>query len=82
MQGMVCAVEQEFCSAGDGTELSDPQPVSADGGVVQHIVFLEIPRIMDKIVAEGERPDSQHFSEIRSAYPRSGDKFYCCLEQP
>ena len=60
MQGMICAVEQEFCPAGDGTEFSDPQPVSVDGVVVQHIVFLEISRIMDKIVVEGERSDFDH----------------------
>ena len=50
MKGMIGTVEQEFCPAGNGAEGADDQPVMIDRILIEHVVFLKIPRIMHKIV--------------------------------
>ena len=42
---MVGTVEQEFRTAGNGTELADYQPLVADRVMVKHIVLLEKQRV-------------------------------------
>ena len=49
---MIPAGEQEFCTAGDGTEFSDDQAVTVDRVMVQNIVLFKIPRIVDEIVVD------------------------------
>ena len=71
---MVGAVEQELCAAGDGTELADHQPLPVDGIVVEHIVALEIPGVVDKIVVDGVVPHRDggvchHILQINGAVP-------------
>ena len=54
---MVGRVEDKLRPADDGAVLSDDQPVMvALGIVVQHVVPLEVPGVVDKIVIDGVRP--------------------------
>ena len=54
---MVGRVEDKLRPTGDGAVLSDDQPVMvALRIVVQHVVPLEIPGVVDKIVIDGVRP--------------------------
>ena len=47
---MVGAVKQKFRAARDGTECSYDQLVPVDRIVIQHIIALKLPGVMDKIV--------------------------------
>ena len=49
-QRVIGAVEQEFRAAGDRTELADNEPFAMDRIVIQHVVPLEIARIVHEIV--------------------------------
>ena len=55
---MVGAGEQKLCAAGDGTKFSNHKFVMVDGIVVQHIVPLKLPWVVDKVVVHGEVPDN------------------------
>ena len=50
---MICTVEQEFRTAGDGTELADYQPLVVDRVMVKHIVLLEKQRVGHEIIVDG-----------------------------
>ena len=50
---MVCTVEQEFRTAGNGTELADYQPLVVDRIMVKHIVPLEKQRVGHEIIVDG-----------------------------
>ena len=53
---MICAVKKEFRPAGNGTEFPDHQLFFVDWIMVQHILLLKFPGIMDKIVVHGKLP--------------------------
>ena len=50
---MIGAVEQKANSAGNGAELTDNQPFMVNGIMVENIIFLEIHRIIHKVVIYG-----------------------------
>ena len=54
---MVGAGEQKLCPAGDGSKFSDDKFVMVDRIVVQYIVFLKLPWVIDEVVIHGEIPD-------------------------
>ena len=54
---MVGAVENKLCTARYRTELTDNKPVIIYRIMVEHVVFLEVSRIIYKIVVDGEVPD-------------------------
>ena len=54
---MVGAGEQKLCPAGDGTKFSDDKFVMVDRIVVQYIVFLKLPWVIDEVVIHGKVPD-------------------------
>ena len=53
---MICTVEQKFDAAGNGAKFADDQPVAVDGVLVQHIVFLKLPRVVDEVIVDGKLP--------------------------
>ena len=55
---MVGTGEQKLCAAGDGTKFADYKPIMVDWIVVQHIVPLKLPWVVDKVVVHGEVPDN------------------------
>ena len=55
---MVGAGEQKLCAAGDGAKFSDHKFIVVDRIVVQHIVFLKLSRVVDKIVVDGKVSDA------------------------
>lgn len=55
---MVGAGEQKLCAAGDGTKFADYKPIMVDWIVVQHIVPLKLPWVVDKVVVHGEVHDN------------------------
>ena len=54
---MVGAGEQKLCPAGDGTKFSNDKFVMVDRIVVQYIVFLKLPWVIDEVVIHGKVPD-------------------------
>ena len=54
---MVGAGEQKLCPAGDGTKFPNDKSVMVDRIVVQYIVFLKLPWVIDEVVIHGEIPD-------------------------
>ena len=55
---MVCCVEQECCTAGNGAVFPDDQPVVvALRIVIEHIVALKVARVPDKVVIGRVVPD-------------------------
>ena len=54
---MVGAGEQKLGPAGDGTKFSDDKFVMVDRIVVQYIVFLKLPWVIDEVVIHGKVPD-------------------------
>ena len=50
---MIGTVEQEFCSAGDGAELSDYQPLVVDRVMIKYIVPFKKQRVGHKIIIDG-----------------------------
>lgn len=50
---MVGTVEQEFHTAGNGTELADYQPLVVNRVMVKHIVPLEKQRVGHEIIVDG-----------------------------
>ena len=55
---MVGAGEQKLCAAGDGAKFSDHKFIVVERIVVQHIVFLKLSRVVDKIVVDGKISDA------------------------
>ena len=49
---MVGAGEQKLCPAGDGTKFSDDKFVMVDRIMVQYIVLLKLPRVIDEVVID------------------------------
>ncbi len=71
---MVGAVEQKLRPAGDGAELADDQPLVVDGIVVEHVVFLKVPGVVDEVVVHGVIPHDDggighHVLQIDRAVP-------------
>ena len=72
---MVCRVEQECCAAGNGAVFPDDQPVVvALRIVIEHIVFLEIARIMNsivvhRVVAHGDERVGDDVLQVNGAVP-------------
>ena len=54
---MIGTSKQKLCSAGDGTKFSDDKFVMVDRIVIQYIVLLKLPRIIDEVVIHGKVPD-------------------------
>ena len=54
---MVGAVENKLCTTGYRTELADNKPVIIYRIMIEHVVFLEVSRIIHKIVVDGEVSD-------------------------
>ena len=54
---MVGAGEQKLCPAGDGTKFSNDKFVMVDRIVVQYIVLLKLPRVINEVVIHGKLPD-------------------------
>ena len=54
---MVGAVENELCTAGYRTEFADNKPVIICRIMIEHVVFLEVSRIIHKIIVDGEVSD-------------------------
>ena len=71
---VVGAVEQELGPAGDGAEFADDKPLMVDGVVVEHIIALKIPGVVDKVVVYGVVPHGDggvghHVLQINCAVP-------------
>lgn len=54
---MVGAVEYKLCTAGYRAEFADNKPAIIYRIMVEDIVFLEVSRIIHKIIVDGEVPD-------------------------
>ena len=54
---MVGTGEQKLCAAGDGTKFADYKPIMVDWIVVQYIVLLKLPWVIDKVVIHSKVPD-------------------------
>ena len=54
---MIGTGKQKLCSAGDGTKFSDDKFVMVDRIVIQYIVLLKLPRVIDEVVIHGKVPD-------------------------
>ena len=54
---MVGAVEKKPGTAGDRAEFSNTQVITVDGVVVEYIILLKIPGIVDKIMVNGKCSD-------------------------
>lgn len=54
---MVGAIEDKLCTAGYRTELTDNKPVIIYRIMVEYIVFLEVSRIIHKIIVDGKVSD-------------------------
>ena len=54
---MVGAGEQKLCPAGDRTKFSNDKFVMVDRIVVQYIVLLKLPRVINEVVIHGKLPD-------------------------
>ena len=54
---MVGAVENELCTAGYRTEFADNKPVIICRIMIEQVVFLEVSRIIHKIIVDGEVSD-------------------------
>lgn len=54
---MIGASEQKLCPAGDRAKFSNDKFVMVDRIVVQYIVLLKLPWVMDKVVIHGKVPD-------------------------
>ena len=54
---MVGAVEHEFCSAGYRAEFTDNKPVIIYRIMIEHVVLLEVSRVIHKIIVDGEVSD-------------------------
>ena len=54
---MIGAVENKFRTAGYRAELTDNKPVIIYRIVIQHIVFLEVSRIIHKVIVDGKVSD-------------------------
>ncbi len=67
---MVGAGEQKLCPAGDGAKFSDDKFVMVDRIVVQYIVLLKLPRVIDEVVIHGKVPhkDVGVFDDIFQIY--------------
>ena len=54
---MVGAGEQKLCPSGDRTKFPNDKFVMVDRIVVQYIVLLKLPWIIDEVVIHGKVPD-------------------------
>lgn len=54
---MVGAGKQKLCPAGDRTKFPNDKFVMVDRIMVQYIVLLKQPRVIDEVVIHGKVPD-------------------------
>lgn len=82
-QRVIGAVEQEFSAAGDRTELADNEPFAMDRIVIQHVISLEIARIVyeivvNRIVADLDRRIADYRIQINRLHVLAAGIYFCC----
>ena len=70
---MVGAGEQKLCPAGDGTKFSDDKFVMVDRIMVQYIVLLKLPRVIDEVVTI-HKAQGLEYDSVKVIIPQSNSE--------